>query len=59
MEDHSGTKPPSLTDVVWDILEKLQDTLKPLLDVTELLGGKKPVTLSVLIPALMLLLGLG
>ncbi|KAH9361001.1 hypothetical protein HPB48_019603 [Haemaphysalis longicornis] len=37
------------------MLEQLGDTLKPLLDVTELLGGDKYVTWSVLIPPLKLL----
>ncbi|KAH9375741.1 hypothetical protein HPB48_007149 [Haemaphysalis longicornis] len=36
MEDATGSKTLTLriTDVEWDMLEKLQDTLKPVLDVT-------------------------
>ncbi|KAH9368751.1 hypothetical protein HPB48_004770 [Haemaphysalis longicornis] len=57
MEDATGSKTltPHITGVEWDMLEQLRDTLKPLFDVTELLGGDKCVTRSVLIPALKLL----
>ncbi|KAH9369718.1 hypothetical protein HPB48_007685 [Haemaphysalis longicornis] len=57
MEDATGSKTltPHTTDVEWDMLQQLRDTLKPLLDVTELLGGNKYVTRSVLSPALKLL----
>ncbi|KAH9377787.1 hypothetical protein HPB48_020264 [Haemaphysalis longicornis] len=51
----SKTNTPHITDVEWGMFEQLRDTLKPLLDVTELLGGDKYVTRSVLIPALKLL----
>lgn len=57
MEDSSTIRSsiPLLTDVDWDMLEQLREVLKPLLDITELLGGDKYVTRSVLIPALKLL----
>lgn len=57
MEDAtcSKTLTPHITDAEWDVLEQLWDALKPLLDVTKLLGGDKYVTRSVLIPALKLL----
>lgn len=53
--DVSKALTPRITGVEWDMLEQLRDTLKPLLDVTELLGGDKYVTRSVLIPAMKLL----
>ncbi|KAH9374227.1 hypothetical protein HPB48_013712 [Haemaphysalis longicornis] len=57
MEDATDSKTltPHITGAEWDWLEQLRDTLKPLLDVTELLEGYKYVTRSVLIPALKLL----
>ncbi|KAG0410623.1 hypothetical protein HPB47_012252 [Ixodes persulcatus] len=50
MEDSSTIRSsiPRLTDVDWDMLEQLREALKPLLDITELLGGDKYVTRSVI-----------
>ncbi|KAG0443966.1 hypothetical protein HPB47_014333 [Ixodes persulcatus] len=53
MKDDSASKStvPRFTDVNWDMLDELREALGPLLEVTELLGGDRYVTRSVLIPA--------
>ncbi|KAG0415460.1 hypothetical protein HPB47_007354 [Ixodes persulcatus] len=55
--DDSASKEtiPRLTDVDWDMLEQLWEALRPLLGVTELIGGDEYVTRSVLIPVIRLL----
>ncbi|KAH9360836.1 hypothetical protein HPB48_009370 [Haemaphysalis longicornis] len=52
MEDATGSKTitPHIPDVEWDMLEQLRDTLKPLLGVTDLLGGDKYVTRRLSLP---------
>lgn len=53
--DSTLTENPSnvlmLSSSEWEMLDKLATTLKPCLDITELLGGQKYVTGSVVIPA--------